>query len=102
MQTPPASAQSLWPESQPPDVGAGSDPEHMGPGSLVHEGQLSFGPQQGVLSEAERAPQQLPLLPEPPPWEEGPGSTRPGRSGKGRNARKHSRSGTSPGQVALF
>lgn len=94
---------SLWPESRAPDQGPHSDPQQETPRPLVHEGQLSFGPQQGVLSEAERAPQQLPLLPEPPPWEDGPGSTRSGRpSQKGRKARKHTRAGTSPGQVSLF
>lgn len=72
--------------------------------TAIVPGQLSFGPQQGVLSEAELPPQQLALLPDPPPWEQDPGPPPLGRAGfkQGRMAKKHSRMGTSPGQVALF
>ncbi|MGI8427353.1 MAG: hypothetical protein ACR2FO_08580 [Actinomycetota bacterium] len=62
--------------------------------------QLCFGPQQEVLSEAEPQPQQLPLLPDPQPWELEAAPGIPHSSG--RKARKHAREGTSPGQTSLF
>lgn len=72
--------------------------------SQVCEGQLSFGPQQGILSEAPRDPEQLALLPPPPPWDEDPGpppaAWKPRK--KGRMAKKRARTGTSAGQTALF
>lgn len=83
-------------------------PEDPGQGlaarqAAICEGQLSFGPEQGVLSEAEPEPQQLALLPEPPPWEQDPGLPASLACLKGgRMSRKHSRAGTFPGQTALF
>lgn len=69
------------------------------PPSLV--GQLTLGPQQLTLEETRPSPQQLALLPEPPPWEM-PDTAPSIRSAKGRLSRRRSRSGISPGQTSLF
>ena len=47
------------------DSPTGAGEEAADPG----DDQLRFGPQQQVLSELEPLPRQLPLLPDPPPWE---------------------------------
>lgn len=63
--------------------------------------QLTFGPNQQVLTPQPPEPQQLAMLPEPPPWEMGDEPTR-ATTGKGRLAKRRSRAGISPGQTTLF
>lgn len=63
--------------------------------------QLSFGPNQQVLTPQPPEPQQLAMLPEPAPWEMSDEPVRP-ITGKGRLAKRRSRAGISPGQTTLF
>lgn len=64
-------------------------------------GQLTLGPQQMTLDENHPVPQQLALLPEPPPWEM-PDNAPATKSQKGRLSRRRNRSGISPGQTSFF
>jgi len=61
--------------------------------------QLCFGPQQEVLSQAEPQPQQLPLLPDPQPWEFEATAAAPPPD---RKAPKRATDGISPSQTSLF
>lgn len=61
--------------------------------------QLQFGPNQMVFSEVEPDPQQLSLLPDPPPWEL-PDHPRP--AGSTRRRSRHRPPRISPGQRSLF
>ena len=64
-------------------------------------GQLTLGPQQMTLDENQPGPQQLALLPDPPPWEM-PDKAPAIKPQKGRLSRRRNRSGISPGQTSFF
>ena len=67
----------------------------------VIPGQLTFGPQQSVLADAEPLPIQLSLLADPAIWEADRPSDGPKRF-EGRLGRRRSRAGIGPGQTSLF
>lgn len=73
--------------------------EPVGPGPGPN--QLHFGANQEPLTEPSAQARQLPLLSDPPAWEEPPSGPSP-RSNKGRPAGKRSNRGLSPGQMSLF
>lgn len=68
-----------------------------GPGA----GQLSLESHQQILKELEPAPQQLPLLPDPAPWEADQEPQR-GPAASSRLSRRRSKLGITPGQTSLF
>lgn len=64
------------------------------------QGQLDFGGTQEVLSPSPPGCRQLPLLPDPPIWEEQPRSSSP--SPRWLPARRQPRQGVSSAQMTLF
>jgi hypothetical protein len=68
-----------------------------GPGA----GQLSLESHQQMLKELKPAPQQLPLLPDPAPWEVDPEPQR-GMPASSRLSRRRTKLGITPGQTTLF
>ncbi len=64
-------------------------------------GQLSLESHQQILKELEPAPQQLPLLPDPAPWEADPEPQR-GVPASSRLSRRRTKLGITPGQTTLF
>ena len=81
-----------WAPSEPP-VAAGPEPGL---------GQLNLVASQEPLSEAPREARQLPLLPDPPPWEEQPAPAPRSRARRSGPARRRSSPALSPGQMSLF
>lgn len=86
---------------QPPLMALVSEEEEEAARIEPMTGQLTFGPQQTVLTEAEASPVQLSMLPDPPIWEsDGPSVTR--KRPEGRLGRKRTKAGIGPGQTSLF